>query len=95
MGTHDASQNTPGQIGRLLLQNHVTMVPLGGGAIGLDGTKIHANASRYSTLSHGHAQQIEAHLAAIRQAKAQVEARAAGRDALEQEKERNNHEFCR
>ncbi len=87
------------------------------GTIALDGTKIHANASRHSALSYGHAQKIEAQLeaevkellaraeaadlpeglsipaelarreerlAAIRQAKAQIEARAAERNALEQ-----------
>jgi len=89
------------------------------GTIALDGTKIHANASRHSALSHGHAHKIEAQLeaevrqllaraeaadqeplpeglsipeelvrrearlAAIRQAKAQIEARAAERDARE------------
>jgi transposase len=89
------------------------------GAIALDGTKIHANASRHSALSYGHAQKIEAQLeaevkavlaraeaadqeplpeglslpaelarreerlAAIRQAKAQIEAGAAARDAQE------------
>ena len=89
------------------------------GAIALDGTKLHANASRHSALSYGHAQKIEAQLeaevkqllaraeaadqeplpeglsipeellrreerlAAIRQAKAQIEARAAERDAQE------------
>jgi hypothetical protein len=89
------------------------------GAIALDCTKIHANASRHSALSYGHAQKIEAQLevevkqllaraeaadqeplpeglnipaelsrreerlAAIRQAKAQIEARAAERDAQE------------
>ena len=87
------------------------------GTISLDGTKIHANASRHSALSYGHAQKIEAQLqseveellaraeaadqeplpeglsipeelsrreerlAAIREAKAQIEARAAERDA--------------
>ena len=89
------------------------------GTIALDGTKIHANASRHSALSYGHAQKIEAQLkaeveqllaraetadqeplpeglnipeellrreerlAAIGQAKAQIEARAAERDAQE------------
>ena len=89
------------------------------GAIALDGTKIHANASRHSALSYGHAQKIEAQLeaevkqllaraeaadqeplpeglsipaelarreerlAAIREAKAQIEAHAAERDAQE------------
>ena len=89
------------------------------GTIALDGTKIHANASRHSALSYGHAQKIEEQLqaevkemlaraeaadheplpeglsipaelarredrlAAIRQAKAQIEARAAERDAQE------------
>ena len=87
------------------------------GTIALDGTKIHANASRHSALSYGHAQKIEAQLQAevqellaraeaadqqplpeglsipqelarreerleaIRQAKAQIQARAAERDA--------------
>ena len=89
------------------------------GTIALDGTKIHANASRHSALSYGHAQKIEAQLeaevkellaradaadheplpeglsipeelsrreerlAAIREAKAQIEAAAAERDAQE------------
>ena len=89
------------------------------GTVALDGTKIHANASRHSALSHGHAGKIEVQLegevkqllaraeaadqeplpkgvnipdelkrredrlAAIRQAKAQIEARAAERDAQE------------
>jgi len=89
------------------------------GTIALDGTKIHANASRHSALSYGHAQKIEAQLeaevkemlaraetadqeplpeglsipeelsrreerlAAIREAKAQIEVRAAERDAQE------------
>ena len=89
------------------------------GTIALDGTKIHANASRHSALSYGYAQKIEAQLqaevkellaraeaadqeplpeglsipeelsrreerlAAIRQAKEQIEARAAERDAQE------------
>ena len=34
------------------------------GTIALDGTKIHANASRHSALSYGHAQKIEAQLQA-------------------------------
>ena len=89
------------------------------GTIALDGTKIHANASRHSALSYGHAQKIEAQLqaevkellaraeaadqeplpeglsipeelsrreerlAAIQEAKAQIEARATQRDAHE------------
>jgi transposase len=89
------------------------------GTIALDGTKIHANASRHSALSYGHAQKIEAQLqaevkqllaraeaadqeplpeglnipeelsrreerlAAIRQAKAQIESGAAERDTQE------------
>jgi transposase len=32
------------------------------GAISLDGTKIHANASRHRALSYGHIEKIEAHL---------------------------------
>ncbi|MFN0301655.1 MAG: IS1182 family transposase [Burkholderiales bacterium] len=90
------------------------------GTIALDGTKIHANASRHSALSYGHAQKIEAQLdsevkellaraeaadqeplpeglsipaelarreerlRAIRQAKGEIEARAAERDAQAQ-----------
>ena len=90
------------------------------GTIALDGTKIHANASRHSALSYGRAEQIEAQLeaevkellhraaaadqeplpagldipeeltrrterlAAIRAAKAAIEARAAERDAQAQ-----------
>jgi transposase len=34
------------------------------GAVSLDGTKIHANASRHSALSYGHAEKIEAQLKA-------------------------------
>lgn len=90
------------------------------GTVALDGTKIHANASRHSALSYGHAVTIEAQLqaevqallaraeradaeplpeglnipeelarremrlAAIRAAKAEIEARAAARLASEQ-----------
>ena len=32
------------------------------GTVCLDGTKIHANASRHSALSHGHIEKLEAHL---------------------------------
>jgi hypothetical protein len=38
------------------------------GTVSLDGTKIHANASRHSALSYGHAEKIEAHLRAEVQA---------------------------
>jgi transposase len=34
------------------------------GTVALDGTKVHANASRHSALSHGHAEKIEAQLKA-------------------------------
>ena len=34
------------------------------GTVSLDGTKIHANASRHSALSYGHAEQLEASLKA-------------------------------
>jgi hypothetical protein len=90
------------------------------GRVSLDGSKIHANASRHSALSYGHAEALEAHLkaevqqllalaaqtdgesvpdgmsvpaelqrrevrlAAIAQAKAKLEARAAERFAEEQ-----------
>jgi len=32
------------------------------GTVALDGTKLHANASRHSALSYGHAEKIEAQL---------------------------------
>ena len=90
------------------------------GTIALDGTKLHANASRHSALSYGHAEKIEAQLhdevkallaraesadleplpeglnipeelarravrlKAIKEAKAEIEARAAARFAAEQ-----------
>jgi transposase len=45
------------------------------GTIALDGTKIHANASRHSALSYGHAQKIEAQLEAeVKQLLARAEA---------------------
>ena len=45
------------------------------GTIALDGTKIHANASKHSALSHGHAQKIEAQLEAeVKQLLARAEA---------------------
>ena len=102
----------------LVIARQIKVLKLG--TIALDGTKIHANASRHHALSHGHAQKIEAQLeaevkellaraeaadqeplpkgmsmpaelarreerlAAIRQAKAQIEARAAEREAREQ-----------
>jgi hypothetical protein len=34
------------------------------GTVCLDGTKIHANASRYSALSHGHIEKLEVQLKA-------------------------------
>jgi len=51
------------------------------GTIALDGTKIHANASRHSALSYGHAQKIEAQLEGEVK---QMLARAAERVAQEQ-----------
>ena len=54
------------------------------GTVALDGTKLHANASRHSALSYGHAEKIEAQLQTIRAAKAELEARAAERHAAEQ-----------
>ena len=102
----------------LIIARQMKLLKLG--TIALDGTKVHANASRHSALSYGHAQKIEAQLqaevkemlaraeaadqeplpkgmsipkelaireerlAAIRQAKAQIEAHAAERDAGEQ-----------
>ena len=48
------------------------------GTVSLDGTKIHANASRHSALSYGHAEKIEAHL------KAEVQELLALADAADQ-----------
>ena len=48
------------------------------GTVSLDGTKIHANASRHSALSYGHAEKIEAHL------KAEVEELLALAEAADQ-----------
>src|SRR6202043_1552475 len=50
------------------------------GTIGLDGTKIHANASRHSALSHEHAGKIEAQLTAE---VADLMAKAEATDATE------------
>lgn len=49
-------------VGVLLLAREMGMLKLG--TVALDGTKIHANASRHSALSYGHASQIEAQLKA-------------------------------
>jgi transposase len=49
-------------VGVLLLAREMGMLQLG--TVALDGTKIHANASRHSALSYGHASQIEAQLKA-------------------------------
>src|SRR5450756_2452690 len=46
----------------LLLAREMGMLKLG--TLGLDGTKIHANASRHSALSYEHAGKIEAQLKA-------------------------------
>jgi hypothetical protein len=46
----------------LLLAREMGMLKMG--TVGLDGTKIHANASRHSALSHKHAGKIEAQLKA-------------------------------
>ncbi|MPZ33858.1 MAG: IS5/IS1182 family transposase, partial [Rhodospirillales bacterium] len=45
-------------VGVLVLAREMGMLQLG--TVALDGTKIHANASRHSALSYGHASQIEA-----------------------------------
>jgi len=102
----------------LVIAKAMKLVKLG--TVALDGTKVHANASRHSALSYGHAKKLEAQLlgevkellaraeradtealpegldipeelarrearlAAIAQAKAEIEARAAERDAAEQ-----------
>ncbi len=48
------------------------------GTVALDGTKIHANASRHSALSYGHAEKLEAQL---QMEVAELLARAEGADA--------------
>lgn len=84
-------------VGVLLLAREMGMLRLG--TVALDGTKVHANASRHSALSHEHASRIEAQLKAevaellarredrlarLAEAKARIEARAAERFAREQ-----------
>ena len=59
--------NPTGQVEALFVQvlciaRQMKLLKLG--TISLDGTKIHANASRHSALSYGHAQKIEAQLQA-------------------------------
>lgn len=54
------------------------------GTVSLDGTKIHANSSRHSALSYGHAEKIEAQLKAevqalMKLAEAADQSPAAGR----------------
>ena len=49
-------------VGVLVLAREMGMLQLG--TVALDGTKIHANASRHSALSYAHASQIEAQLKA-------------------------------
>jgi transposase len=46
------------QVLQIAQANHLSRF----GTVSLDGTKIHANASRHSALSHGHAQKLEAQL---------------------------------
>ncbi len=48
----------------LLLAHEMGVLKIG--TVALDGTKIHANASRHSALSHEHARKIEAQLKAAR-----------------------------
>lgn len=60
----------------LLLAREMGMLKMG--AVGLDGTKIHANASRHSALSYEHAGKIEAQL------KAEVAALMAKAEAADQ-----------
>jgi transposase len=57
----------------LLLAREAGLLKLG--TVALDGTKVHANASRHSALSHGHAEKIEAQLKAeVRELMALAEA---------------------
>src|SRR5665647_3072554 len=63
----------------LLLAREMGMLKLG--TLGLDGTKIHANASRHSALSYEHAGEIEAQLKA-EVAELMAQAEAAGQADL-------------
>jgi transposase len=67
----------------LLLAREMGLLRLG--TVALDGTKIHANASRHSALSHEHAGRLEAQLraeAAELMAKAEAADRADGPDGM-------------
>ena len=48
------------------------------GTVSLDGTKLHANASRHSALSYGHAEKIQAQLQAEVEALFELAGRADG-----------------
>src|SRR5665647_1928386 len=64
----------------LLLAREMGMLKLG--TLGIDGTKIHANASRHSALSYEHAGKIEAQLKAeVAELMAKAEAKLAARKA--------------
>ena len=63
-------------VGLLGIARQMKLLQLGTSA--LDGTKIHANASRHRALSYGHAQKIEAQLEAeVQELLARAEARVA------------------
>src|SRR5918995_5369048 len=67
----------------LLLAREMGLLQLG--TVALDGTKIHANASRHSALSHGHTGRIEAQLkaeVAALMAKAEAADQADGPDGM-------------
>src|SRR5258708_3610907 len=67
----------------LLLAREMGMLKLG--TLGIDGTKIHANASRHSALSYEHAGKIEAQLKAeVAEPRTKIEARGKDRFAREQ-----------
>lgn len=66
----------------LLLAKEMNLLSLG--TVALDGTKIHANASRHSALSYGHAQKIEGRLR-IEVAELLATAEAADTEALPDE----------
>jgi Holliday junction resolvasome RuvABC endonuclease subunit len=52
------------------------------GTVALDGTKAHANASRHSALSYGHAKKIEKQLRKEVQQLLRLAERAVGTDAI-------------
>ncbi len=70
----------------LLLAHEMGLLKLG--TVGLDGTKIHANASKHSAMSYEHAAKIEAQLKAE---VAELLAKAEGADQAKPRRRTNSH----